>query len=611
MKTIYLIIGVLLMQVNLYAQSSSNETKVILLVTNEKNEPVRDELMLIESDKLTESITEVTDANGKVKIVLPKGGDYMISFENAVNHTKFTIDKNSRSLITKRLVLQPTQITKSEKTTETVIEGDTIHFNLDKTAQSYERKLLATVIFYTRQKQPIPNLNIWIIDKKRKKVYHAITDEKGAARFHLPRNQTFQINLKDAPNYQQLNMPDIPNIAKRVRYVYSNQALNINETEKNDTVYQVVPLTQKPTFQRVWLHVIVNDLDRMPLKNEKVFMNGKKGKTYAATTNEEGIALLMIPKGDTFSISFEYEPNIEAIHYPNGNYLRKDNIIYSYIGSAIIKAREAERLAALRDRDSLYRIGELGYGITQGLDIRNLDRVEKLVAERAVYEKGELEKDPTFFIKREQEVKAVLYRNLADWKNKIIVTDATGSMSPYWDQVVIWHALHMIADEKNAYIFFNDGDRKARKDKLIGSTGGIYQTEESNLKAILNAMREATSNGSGGEQEENDIEALLKGLALRKNEEELVLIADNYSDVRDMELLTKLNVPVRIVLAGVRKGLGVHEDYLELAYKTGGSIHTLEQDVFNLKNMLDGQSIIIGKYEYRVMRGKFIQVSKL
>jgi hypothetical protein len=618
MKTIYLLLGCLCLQFNAYSQASSDETKVVVLVVNEKNQPVIDELLRIESDKLREPITEVTDAKGKAQITLPKNATYTISFENAVNHTKFTIEKDSRSLITKRLILEEKHQSPVSKSSESLANAaDTIHFNLDKKATSYEHQLLAIAIFLTREEKPMPNLEVWVVSQKDKKVYHAITDETGAARFHLPRNQNFQVNLKDAPNYQQLSMPDIPNLTKRVHYIYSNETLsinetlNINETERNDTIYQVVPLSQKPTMQRVWLHVTVTDLDDKPLKGENVFMNASKGKTYTATTNSDGIALLMIPKGDTFRISFEYEPDVEAIYFPTGNYIRKDNVKYSYIGSAVIKKRAMKRLLALNERDSLYRIGALGYGITHDLDNTNLESIAKLISERATYERGEIKKDADFFEKREETVKAAFYRNLGDWRNKIIVTDGTGSMSPYWDQVMVWHLLQLTADERNSYVFFNDGDQKAMSEKVIGSTGGIYTSEATGMDAILKTIRQCINSGFGGESEENDIEALLKGIEMRKNNEEVILIADNYSDVRDMELLPRVNVPIRIILAGVDKTLGVHEHYLEIAYKTGGSIHTLEEDIFDLKKMLDGQSVFIGEFEYRVMRGKFIQVSKL
>jgi hypothetical protein len=85
------------------------------------------------------------------------------------------------------------------------------------------------------------------------------------------------------------------------------------------------------------------------------------------------------------------------------------------------------------------------------------------------------------------------------------------------------------------------------------------------------------------------------------------LIADNYSDMRDIELVYELDLPVRVIITGLNNN-SVNEEYLELAYRTKGSIHTLEDDLENLFQLNDGDHILIdGKY-YRIQKGKFIIV---
>ena len=50
--------------------------------------------------------------------------------------------------------------------------------------------------------------------------------------------------------------------------------------------------------------------------------------------------------------------------------------------------------------------------------------------------------------------------------------------------------------------------------------------------------------------------------------------------------------------------------YLEIAYSTGGSIHTLEEDIYELSHLADGEVVRIGAYRYRVNRGKFVQLTE-
>src|SRR5690606_25496232 len=60
------------------------------------------------------------------------------------------------------------------------------------------------------------------------------------------------------------------------------------------------------------------------------------------------------------------------------------------------------------------------------------------------------------------------------WKEMMVVTDVTGSMSPYLIQLVLWHNLNRNAHKVKRYVFFNDGDQLPDRKKKVGMTGGIY-----------------------------------------------------------------------------------------------------------------------------------------
>jgi hypothetical protein len=93
-----------------------------------------------------------------------------------------------------------------------------------------------------------------------------------------------------------------------------------------------------------------------------------------------------------------------------------------------------------------------------------------------------LKQNPTFLEEKNKIVLAPLYRLRERFKNKIIVTDITGSMYGYMEQVMLWHALNFMTESSNKsetgkdkkYLFFNDGDGKGTSEKTIGSRGGLY-----------------------------------------------------------------------------------------------------------------------------------------
>ncbi|MEI6311296.1 MAG: hypothetical protein WCP57_03450 [Bacteroidota bacterium] len=209
------------------------------------------------------------------------------------------------------------------------------------------------------------------------------------------------------------------------------------------------------------------------------------------------------------------------------------------------------------------------------------------------------------FVFKDSSVLKTLSRN-ADWSKILVVADLTGSMSPYVAQLLMWYRLNTKKDKIIHWVFFNDGDFKTEDQKKIGSTGGIYDTKSDSFEDVLNLSLETMMNGNGGDAAENDVEALLKGLKLCPECEDIVLIADNNSPIRDIDLAKEITKPIKIILCG--SSLGVNTQFLDLAIQTKGSIHTIEEDLQNLVDLSEGQILKIGKQTFKVVNGKIVAI---
>jgi hypothetical protein len=234
--------------------------------------------------------------------------------------------------------------------------------------------------------------------------------------------------------------------------------------------------------------------------------------------------------------------------------------------------------------------------------------------ERCANEYREILKlDPTVFERDGYTVLAVLKRMDSEWNNTMIVTDVTGSMMPYINEVLVWHALKNTENTTQNYVFFNDGDERRTQDKVIGITKGIYGVRTDDLQVLYNTMITTCMRGDGGDRPENDLEALLyaQKYTLADTATALILVADGLSPVRDISLATKLKKPVHIILCGSANADGmltINIDYFEIAARTGGSIHTIEQDILDISTVPEDGRINIGKHEYVRKNGKFMPV---
>lgn len=196
-----------------------------------------------------------------------------------------------------------------------------------------------------------------------------------------------------------------------------------------------------------------------------------------------------------------------------------------------------------------------------------------------------------------------------EWNDVAVIADLTGSMAPYSSQLVLWFKLKENDKRIKDLVFFNDGDMASDDMKVVGKTGGIYHGKAINYSQIRELAIKTITNGSGGDTPENNIEALLFAIKEAPNAKEFVMVADNTADVKDISLLNKVTKPVHIILCGIN--YGINPQYLTIARKTGGSVHTIEKDLENLILKNEGEKFeFMGEY-FMIKRGEVLKIDRL
>jgi hypothetical protein len=201
----------------------------------------------------------------------------------------------------------------------------------------------------------------------------------------------------------------------------------------------------------------------------------------------------------------------------------------------------------------------------------------------------------------------VFDRNKA-WKDMLVVCDVTGSMSPYTAQLLFWIKSNQKLKTFKQIVFFNDDDNKSTNQTATADETGIWSIESGNSTKVIETAFEAMQKGS---HEENDLEAICYAIKkFPENKGNVVLIADNWENPCDMQLLEYLKsqkIPVHIIVCGVTDRMNTL--YLDIAYATGGSIHTMEEDLSNIATMGEGKVIRFGNFKFKMTGGKFVQIA--
>ena len=271
------------------------------------------------------------------------------------------------------------------------------------------------------------------------------------------------------------------------------------------------------------------------------------------------------------------------------------------------KAEIAKEISYLKDL-----LSKLPKGSTDVVTISNMIKMERdflsdttSLGDR-VFSEGSFTKGvyPKF---SDSTVIAVLKRH--NWTNMIITADLTGSMSPYTAQLFVWLRLNTTNDKVKQFVFFNDGNMTPDDKKIIGNTGGIYDTRSSKFEDVEKLAFTTMRNGDGGDGPENDIESLKKAIELCSDCSNIILIADNWAPIKDISLMSQIKKPIKIILCG--SDYGINTEYLDLARTTGGSVHTMEADLTELMKLNEGQEITIRGQTFKIEKGKFVRISKI
>ncbi len=192
------------------------------------------------------------------------------------------------------------------------------------------------------------------------------------------------------------------------------------------------------------------------------------------------------------------------------------------------------------------------------------------------------------------------------FKDMLLVADVTASMSPYTAQIIQW-----LADESSEHnlrylVCFNDGDAMPDQEKKTGKVGGVYGDYFKDVFQISELIQTTMLKGSGGDLQENNCEALLYAVNHCSQYGDLVIVADSWAPVRDLELLSKLKQPVKVIVCGSE--LGPHPDYITIAVQTGGSLHYMQEDIGDLSKLRKGEKQTIKGRTYQMINGKAVLV---
>lgn len=347
----------------------------------------------------------------------------------------------------------------------------------------------------------------------------------------------------------------------------------------------------------------------------------KKGRYILITTSLEAVVINM-PFGESTVISMMDKANLK-----NAEIYQVDVVYSDYPTGIDLMNLNKQRIAkALEARKDLVSNESIKWQLIRQMECKNEAEAKTLFHGVVIHYRPPQSDQMAFTEKRyydsilprndsvkvtnkqlkqfkDTTVTAVLRRN-TQWKHATIVTDVTCSMSPFASQLGLWFLYKIHNKEKTNIVLFNDGDGIANHLKVVGKTGGIYTVSTDKYERFLDLLDLATSKGCSGDSPENGVEAILKAQKEFPHSKEIIFIADNYAPMRDTSLISQIKIPVRVIVCGTQ--FFTNPQYINLAHKTGGSIHSIEQDLTDLSKLSEGKTFKFNKQTFVLKNGEVV-----
>lgn len=161
-------------------------------------------------------------------------------------------------------------------------------------------------------KQALTNFPVALTCYKTATIYETSTNPAGFAVFKVPSNSEYEIDIDGIESFEYIDLPDRQNWRQNKTFTYEPTV--IQEKVVRDTIMQILSADQAGTSGSVIANITFKGGPDKLWRNEPVFLEvlGEK-KWYRGTTDVNGNARFLLPKGKRYMIHGRFEYDLDVI----------------------------------------------------------------------------------------------------------------------------------------------------------------------------------------------------------------------------------------------------------------------------------------------------------
>ncbi|MFN8257008.1 MAG: VWA domain-containing protein [Bacteroidales bacterium] len=308
MKKLFSFLTILFFHLPLFAQLTYQ-----LTVVDQYQKPMTNLPVVLKETSTREKLNLYTDGNGVVNIELTTGRNWTMSVGKMYNYKLLEVPESGNRKTKEFMTYDLERWEKENRPMpdRSKIIFQTVKQNVFNSTKSTKTESVVEVIIKKANKGPLANFPVNMTNLKDSIIYTGKTDEQGIARFLLPVDKEYEIDLDGIESFSDMKILSPPG---RAHCSFTYEPTEINETDKQDTITQDLAGINNGTTARMLYTITVKSSQGNPLQNEPVFLKmvGSK-KVYIARTNDQGQAVFLLPKKKKYLIDLEYQKDINVV----------------------------------------------------------------------------------------------------------------------------------------------------------------------------------------------------------------------------------------------------------------------------------------------------------
>lgn len=272
------------------------------------------EVVMVETSTFKRTVYR-TDNMGQLSIELTSedGSEWMISIGGMKNHTLLKLRPGSYGSGSSQVNYDVARWNrKNEKPKDRsklnlTIEPQNIPANVAPDGQHE----IFEVQVVSENKRPFPGLEVGMTCYSMNKTFTARTDNKGIARFKLPLNKKFQIDLDGEENFEY---HDVGATAYKQRITITYEKLNFKEVANAEGyLEQTFPVEPKPVSNRVMVKMNIAGGPNGGANEDIWVETDYSSKKYHGKSDANGDLVMMLPKKNTYKVHFKYQNDADVL----------------------------------------------------------------------------------------------------------------------------------------------------------------------------------------------------------------------------------------------------------------------------------------------------------